>query len=61
MAYEGPHPIPIASGGTSSSSFTEGSVLFMGASALSQDNTNFFWDDSTNSLGLGTNSPIHTV
>jgi hypothetical protein len=31
--------------------FTEGSVLFVGASkVLSQDNTNLFWTDSTNTL-----------
>lgn len=37
--------------GQSGSSFTQGSVLFMGSSGLvSQDNTNFFWDDTGNTL-----------
>lgn len=37
---------------------TPGSVLFVGAgSVLAQDNTNFFWDDTNNRLGLGTNTP----
>lgn len=37
---------------------TTGSVLFVGASSvLQQDNTNFFWDDTNNRLGLRTASP----
>src|SRR3989344_4718146 len=37
---------------------TAGSVLFAGASGiLQQDNSNFFWDDSTDDLGLGDNTP----
>lgn len=37
---------------------TSGSVLFVGAGGvLSQDNSNFFWDDTTNFLGIGTTSP----
>lgn len=39
-------------------SLTTGSVPFIGASgALSQDNTNFFWDDTNNRLGIGTATP----
>ncbi len=35
--------------------FTQGSVIFAGASGiLSQDNANFYWNDSTLNLGLGT-------
>lgn len=37
---------------------TTGSVLFAGASGLTQDNANLFWDDSNNRLGLGTASPL---
>lgn len=37
---------------------TTGSVLFIGAGpVLSQDNANFFWDDTNNRLGLGTITP----
>lgn len=37
---------------------TAGSVLFAGVGGiLSQDNTNFFWDDTNNFLGLGTAAP----
>ena len=38
---------------------TTGSVLFVGAaSVLAQDNTNLFWDDTNNRLGIGTSSPL---
>jgi len=34
--------------------FTLGSVIFAGASGvLTEDNTNFFWDDTDNKLGIG--------
>jgi hypothetical protein len=37
---------------------TTGSVLFAGASGkINQDNSNFFWDDTNNRLGVGTSSP----
>jgi hypothetical protein len=38
--------------------FTVGSVLFVGANkTLAEDNPNFFWNDTTNRLGLGTALP----
>lgn len=47
---------------TQASTFTPGSVIFADSSGLlSQDNTNFFWNDTTNRLGLGTNSPSATL
>jgi hypothetical protein len=43
---------------TITTALTTGSVPFIGASgALLQDNANFFWDDTNNRLGLGTNAP----
>ena len=40
------------------SGMTEGSVTFINASSqLAEDNTNFFWDDTNNRLGIGTNTP----
>lgn len=39
--------------------FTLGSVYFQGASGLTQDSANFFWDDTNNRLGLGTNAPAN--
>lgn len=39
-------------------SLTNGSVPFAdSASSLAQDNANFFWDDTDNQLGIGTNTP----
>lgn len=51
--------IGVGYGGTgTSTAFTAGSVLFAGASGVySQDNANFFWDDTNNRLGLGTATP----
>ena len=43
---------------TITTALTTGSVGFIGASgALTQDNANFFWDDTNNRLGIGTNAP----
>lgn len=44
----------VSSGGTgTNTTFTQGSVLFAGASGTySQDNTNLFWDDTNNRLGI---------
>jgi hypothetical protein len=51
--------LPVANGGTgTSTAFTTGSVVFSGASGTyTQDNANFFWDDTNNRLGIGTISP----
>lgn len=41
---------------------TQGSILFAGASGvLAQDNSNFFWDNSNDFLGIGTNTPTNTL
>lgn len=42
---------------------TNGSVLFFGGGGgtITQDNANFFWDDSANKLGIGTNAPVAKV
>ncbi|MEI9966629.1 MAG: hypothetical protein WDN67_03255 [Candidatus Moraniibacteriota bacterium] len=51
--------LPVANGGTgTSTAFTTGSIVFAGASGVyTQDNANFFWNDSTNRLGIGTATP----
>jgi len=43
-------------------SLTNGSVLFsdLGSGQISQDNTNFFWDNTNKRLGIGTNTPSTT-
>jgi hypothetical protein len=49
----------VTSGGTGTATqFTTGSVVFAGASGLyTQDNSNFFWDNTNHRLGIGTTSP----
>jgi hypothetical protein len=55
--------LPVANGGTgTATAFTTGSVVFAGASGTyTQDNANFFWDDTNNYLGIGTASPSTKV
>jgi hypothetical protein len=36
---------------------TSGSVLFSNGTTIAQDNSNLFWDDTNNRLGIGTNNP----
>lgn len=48
--------------GGSITSATQGSVLFAGASGvLAQDNTNFFFDDTNDRLGIKTSAPTHSI
>ena len=51
----------LISGGTGSPTWfapTAGSVFFAGTSGiLQQDNTNLYWDDTNNRLGIGTTAP----
>lgn len=42
-------------------SLTQGSVIFKGASDLSQDNNNFFYDATNHRLGLGTSAPTNML
>ena len=47
--------LPVANGGTgTNTTFTTGSVIFAGASGVySQDNSNFYWDNTNKTLGIG--------
>lgn len=49
--------LPFSRGGTGASSFTAGSLLFSNGTSISQNNSNLFWDDTNNRLGIGTSSP----
>lgn len=51
--------IGVGYGGTgTATAFTAGSVVFAGTSGVySQNNTNFFWDNTNSRLGVGTASP----
>lgn len=55
--------VAVTNGGTgTSTSFTTGSIVFAGASGVySQDNANFFWDDTNNRLGVGTTGPSYKL
>ena len=54
--------LEVGIGGTGAAAFTLGSVVFAGASGVyTQDNANFFWNDSSNRLGVGTAFPSQTV
>jgi excisionase family DNA binding protein len=50
------------SGAVTPTGFTQGSVAFAGSGGtLTQDNANFFWDDTNNRLGLGTTTPLQKL
>lgn len=50
--------IKIPAGGAADVDVTEGSVLFGGADGnIAEDNSNFFWNDTSNLLGIGLNAP----
>jgi len=40
---------------------TSGSVLFSDGTSVTQDNANFFWNNTSKSLGLGTSTPTHLL
>lgn len=52
-------PLGTVYGGTGAAGpWTPGSVFFVGATGnFAQDNSNFFWDDTNNRLGIGTGIP----
>lgn len=45
--------LPISRGGTGTGSFTAGSVLFSNGASIFEDNTFFFFDDSSDELNVG--------
>jgi hypothetical protein len=51
--------VPTTKGGTgTNTSFTQGSMVFAGVSGnYTQNNAQLFWDNTTNRLGIGTNTP----
>lgn len=42
-------------------SFTAGSILFRGATVISEDNSNLFWDNTNKRLGIQTASPQESL
>jgi len=53
--------LPVGNGGTGQASFTAGSVVFMGSTTLSQDNSRFFYDATNKRLGINTNAPTEAI
>lgn len=50
--------LPYANGGTNTStSWTQGSVMFAGATSFDEDNSRFFYNKTTHRLGIGTSTP----
>lgn len=46
--------IGIAYGGTNNSvAYTAGSIIFSNGTSLTQDNANFYWDDTNKAMGIG--------
>lgn len=59
---EGDVVLNIVNGTTAVSYMTTGSVFFAGASGVvSQDNANFFWNDTNNRLGIGNAAPTQAL
>lgn len=55
-------PVEVPYGGTGMSLVTQGSILFGDTStALAQDNSNLFWDNANNRLGIGNAAPSQTL
>ena len=49
--------LEISKGGTGNTSFSAGSIPFSNGSILTQDNSNLFFNDIDNAVGIGNNSP----
>ncbi len=53
--------LPLSKGGTGVASYTVGSIPFADASSLTEDNANFFWDNSAKRLGIGDATPSYNL
>jgi hypothetical protein len=54
--------LAVANGGTNAGAFTQGSVVFAGASGTyTQDNSGLFYDNTNDRLGIGTASPNYKL
>ncbi len=53
--------VGLSNGGTGQIDFIKGSVLFAGPAKIKENNTNLFWDNINNRLGIGTNAPSSAV
>ena len=53
--------LAIANGGTNNTVFSSGSVIFYDGTRLQEDNTNFFWNNNDNRLGIASTTPGATL
>lgn len=53
--------LSVAAPGGGSPAGTTGAIQFNNAGAFGADSTNFFWDDTNNRLGVGTNAPTRPL
>lgn len=54
--------LPTTNGGTGqNTAYTNGGVIFVGAGTLVENVTNFYWDNTNNRLGIGTNAPARAL
>jgi hypothetical protein len=55
--------LPVANGGTNTTTaFTAGSVVFAGSGGTyTQNNSNFFWNNTSKYLGIGTTNPDYNI
>jgi len=60
-SWNSSNPAAVSDGGTGSTAFTAGSVVFSNGTILTQDNASLFFDDTNNRLGIGTTTPGDTL
>jgi len=53
--------LPLSRGGTGAGSFALGSLLFSNGTAIAEDNSNLFWDNTNKRLGIGTSTPTSSL
>ena len=53
--------VGLAYGGTATTTFSSGGVVFSDGSKLTQDTTNLFWNNTSKRLGVGTSSPSYNL
>lgn len=51
----------VKSGAKKTDVLTAGSIVFSDGTKLTQDNSNLYWDDTNNRLGIGTTSPVSDI